>query len=63
MGLPVRRRWMDRAGAGQQHRQLLVQQEVLAHPDGSLQVCWQGRVGERFGIFARRFAGGGWNRP
>jgi len=38
-------------------------QEVLAHPDGSLHVCWQGRVEGRFGVFARRFAGGGWEPP
>jgi Protein of unknown function (DUF3604) len=38
-------------------------QEVCPHPDGSLQVCWQGRVGDRFGVFARRFAGGGWQPP
>lgn len=37
-------------------------QEVLAHPDGSLHVCWQGRAGAGFGIFARRFAGG-WEEP
>lgn len=38
-------------------------QEVLAHPDGSLHVCWQARVGERFGIFARRWHGGAWAEP
>jgi hypothetical protein len=32
-------------------------QEVLAHPDGSLHVCWQARTAGGFGIFARRFAG------
>jgi hypothetical protein len=37
-------------------------QEVLAHPDGSLHVCWQGRAGSGFGIFARRFAGV-WEEP
>lgn len=40
-------------------------QEVVAHPDGSLRVCWQGPVSEgavegRFGVFARRFAAGAW---
>jgi Protein of unknown function (DUF3604) len=35
-------------------------QEVCAHPDGSLHVCWQGRVGGRFGIFARRWHRGSW---
>jgi hypothetical protein len=38
-------------------------QEVLAHPDGSLHVCWQGGVNSRFGIFARRFADGAWAEP
>jgi hypothetical protein len=38
-------------------------QEVFAHPDGSLHVCWQGRVEGRFGIFARRFADGAWAEP
>ncbi len=38
-------------------------QEVCAHPDGGLQVCWQGRVDDRFGVFARRFADGGWQPP
>jgi PAS domain-containing protein len=35
-------------------------QEACAHPDGSLHVCWQGRVGDRFGIFARRWHAGSW---
>ncbi len=38
-------------------------QEVFAHPDGSLHVCWQGRVDGRFGIFARRWSGGVWEAP
>lgn len=43
-------------------------QEVVAHPDGSLHVCWQGRVDERFGVFARRWstderAEGAWGEP
>ena len=38
-------------------------QEVLAHPDGSLHVCWQGRVDGGFGIFARRFEGSRWEQP
>ncbi|OLS97447.1 hypothetical protein BJF90_09870 [Pseudonocardia sp. CNS-004] len=37
-------------------------QEVLAHPDGSLHVCWQGRTGAGFGVFARRYSGG-WEQP
>ena len=28
--------------------------------DGGLHVCWQGRVGDRFGVFARRWDGGAW---
>ncbi|WP_153398391.1 DUF3604 domain-containing protein, partial [Ornithinicoccus halotolerans] len=35
-------------------------QEAVAHADGSLEVCWQGRQGERFAIFARRFSGTAW---
>lgn len=35
-------------------------QEILAHADGSVQVCWQGREGGRFGIYARRFEYGRW---
>ena len=38
-------------------------QEVLAHPDGSLHVCWQGRVDGRFGIFSRRSSEGAWDEP
>jgi hypothetical protein len=38
-------------------------QEVLAHPDGSLHVCWQARVDGRFGVFGRRFADGAWGEP
>jgi len=38
-------------------------QEVVAHPDGSLRVCWQGRIDSRFGVFARRFAAGAWEAP
>ncbi|MDT7580687.1 MAG: hypothetical protein QOK35_1951, partial [Pseudonocardiales bacterium] len=38
-------------------------QEVVAHPDGSVRVCWQGRVADRFGVFARRFADGAWGEP
>ena len=35
-------------------------QEVTAHADGSLELCWQGRDGESFGIWSRRCTGGGW---
>ena len=35
-------------------------QEVLAHADGSVEVCWQGRTGGRFGIYSRRWADGQW---
>ncbi len=35
--------------------------EVAAHADGSLELVWQGRVGGRFGVHARRHApDGGW---
>ena len=36
-------------------------QEVVALPDGGLEVCWQARHGDRFAIFARRWTPvGGW---
>jgi hypothetical protein len=35
-------------------------QEVIAHADGSVEVCWQGRSGGKFGIFARRWSEGRW---
>jgi Protein of unknown function (DUF3604) len=35
-------------------------QEVVAFGDGGLQVCWQGRADDHFGIFARRWNGTGW---
>ena len=35
-------------------------QEAVAHRDGSLEVCWQGREGSRFSIFSRRYADGAW---
>ena len=38
-------------------------QEVVAHADGSLRVCWQGRIDSRFGVVARRFAAGAWEAP
>jgi hypothetical protein len=43
-------------------------QEVVAADDGSLLVCWQGRVDDRFGVFARRWhpgsgGGGVWTAP
>lgn len=36
-------------------------QEILAHADGSVEVCWQGRVEGRFGIHTRRWADGVWS--
>jgi hypothetical protein len=33
-------------------------QEAVAHPDGSVEVCWQGRHGDRFGIYSRRWSPG-----
>ncbi|MDQ3324854.1 MAG: DUF3604 domain-containing protein [Actinomycetota bacterium] len=33
-------------------------QEVVAHDDGTVEVCWQGRVGERFAVYSRRWFGG-----
>lgn len=35
-------------------------QEILPHTDGSIEVCWQGRVGGRFGIHSRRKSADGW---
>ena len=35
-------------------------QEVAASEDGGLHVCWQGRAGGRFAVFARRWNGSGW---
>ncbi len=35
-------------------------QEVVAHSDGSIELCWQGRQKERFGIFSRRHVDGAW---
>ena len=35
-------------------------QEVLAHADGSVEVCWQGRTDGRFGIYSRRWSDGHW---
>ncbi|HST84477.1 MAG TPA: DUF3604 domain-containing protein [Kineosporiaceae bacterium] len=32
-------------------------QEVTAHADGSLELCWQGRNGDSFGIWSRRWDG------
>ncbi len=32
-------------------------QEVVAHDDGTVEVCWQGRVGERFAVYSRRWSG------
>lgn len=35
-------------------------QEVAAHADGGLELCWQGRDEERFAIFARTHGAAGW---
>lgn len=36
-------------------------QEVIAHPDGSVEAVWQGRSGPRFSIYSRRWTpDGGW---
>jgi hypothetical protein len=35
-------------------------QEVAAHADGSLELCWQGRHGDSFGIWSRRCVDGEW---
>ena len=35
-------------------------QEVVAHDDGSLDLCWQGRQDERFGIYSRTHSDGAW---
>ncbi|MDQ3537714.1 MAG: DUF3604 domain-containing protein [Actinomycetota bacterium] len=35
-------------------------QEVVAHADGGVEVCWQGRLGSRFAGFARRWDHGRW---
>lgn len=35
-------------------------QEVVCHADGSIELCWQGRQKERFGIFSRSHADGAW---
>ena len=35
-------------------------QEAVTHSDGSVEVCWQGRQGDRFAIFARRHTDGSW---
>jgi hypothetical protein len=35
-------------------------QEVVAHVDGSVEVCWQGPLGKRFGIFSRRWRDERW---
>jgi hypothetical protein len=37
-------------------------QEAVAHPDGSIEVVWQGQTAGRFSIFSRRWTPGrGWN--
>lgn len=35
-------------------------QEVVAHQDGTIELVWQGRQKDRFGIFSRAFANGAW---
>ena len=35
-------------------------QELVAHRDGSVEVCWQGREGGRFAVWSRRWRDGGW---
>ncbi|MET1004853.1 MAG: DUF3604 domain-containing protein, partial [Propionibacteriaceae bacterium] len=35
-------------------------QEVAAHRDGRIELCWQGRNSDRFGIYSRTHTGGGW---
>jgi hypothetical protein len=34
--------------------------EVVAHADGGVEVCWQGRTAGRFAIFSRRWSEGAW---
>jgi hypothetical protein len=36
-------------------------QEAIAHVDGGVEVCWQGPLGRRFGIYARRWRDGAWS--
>jgi hypothetical protein len=43
-------------------------QEVCAHADGSIEVCWQAPLGEapedkNFGIYSRRWREGSWEQP
>ncbi|WP_127931529.1 DUF3604 domain-containing protein [Nonomuraea polychroma] len=38
-------------------------QEAIAHVDGGVEVCWQGPLGKRFGIYARRWRDGAWSEP
>ncbi len=38
-------------------------QEVVAHPDGSVECVWQGRDGHGFGMFSRRWTDGSWGEP
>jgi len=35
-------------------------QEATAHPDGRVELCWQGRHDDRFGIYSRVWDGGVW---
>lgn len=37
-------------------------QEAVAHVDGSVEVCWQAPLGQRFGIYARRWRDGSWDK-
>ena len=60
--------WARRWGGGRWSCEELVSttghpsfnQEVVAHPDGGVEVCWQGRLGSRFAVFSRRWLAGRW---
>ena len=59
LGLPVRRGLLERTGGGEQHRRTLVQPGGRSPtPTGACTCAWQGRVGDRFGIFSRRWSDG-----
>ncbi len=34
--------------------------EVVSHVDGSVEACWQGPLGKRFGVYSRRWRDGLW---
>ncbi|MGD9959341.1 DUF3604 domain-containing protein [Nocardioides sp.] len=38
-------------------------QEVVAHADGRIELVWQGRDKDRFGVFSRSFSGNTWDAP